>query len=130
MRRDLKMRKGKIAAQSGHACVEAVLRAVVRDGLMGHIMVEDGRITLADSAPDVPLVHWFRDGEAKVCVYVDGEEALLEVDRRLREAGILSTLICDAGMTEFHGEPTLTCLAAEPVEKERIDPITGDLPLY
>ena len=25
MRRDLKMRKGKIAAQAGHACVEAVL---------------------------------------------------------------------------------------------------------
>ena len=28
MRRDLKMRKGKIAAQAGHACVEAVLMAV------------------------------------------------------------------------------------------------------
>ena len=26
MRRDLKMRKGKIAAQAGHACVDAVLR--------------------------------------------------------------------------------------------------------
>ena len=28
MRRDLKMRKGKIAAQAGHACVEAVLMAL------------------------------------------------------------------------------------------------------
>jgi len=25
MRRDLKMRKGKIAAQAGHACVDAIL---------------------------------------------------------------------------------------------------------
>lgn len=28
MRRDLKMRKGKIAAQAGHACVEATLMAL------------------------------------------------------------------------------------------------------
>ena len=32
MRRDLKMRKGKIAAQAGHACVEAVLMALAREG--------------------------------------------------------------------------------------------------
>ncbi len=31
-----------------------------------------------------------------------------------QEAGILSALICDAGMTEFHGQPTFTCLALEP----------------
>lgn len=32
MRRDLKMRKGKIAAQAGHASVEAVLMALSREG--------------------------------------------------------------------------------------------------
>ena len=31
MRRDLKMRKGKIAAQAGHACVTAVLAALERE---------------------------------------------------------------------------------------------------
>ena len=40
------------------------------------------------------------------------------------------TLVRDAGYTEFHGEPTYTCLAFEPLAPEQIDPITGDLPLY
>ena len=39
-------------------------------------------------------------------------------------------LIRDAGMTEFHGEATFTCLAFEPLPAEKIDPLTGDLPLY
>ena len=39
-------------------------------------------------------------------------------------------LIRDAGLTEFHGEATYTCLAFEPLRADDIDPITGDLPLY
>ena len=31
MRRDLKMRKGKIAAQAGHACVDAILAALKKE---------------------------------------------------------------------------------------------------
>lgn len=37
MRRDLKMRKGKIAAQAGHACVEATLMALAREGRLDQI---------------------------------------------------------------------------------------------
>ena len=44
--------------------------------------------------------------------------------------GILSTLICDAGMTEFHGQPTYTCLALEPLESDVANELTGELPLY
>ncbi len=39
-------------------------------------------------------------------------------------------LICDAGMTEFHGEATYTCLALEPLPRDRADELTGNLPLY
>ncbi len=131
MRRDLKMRKGKIAAQAGHACVEAVLAALARDGLLNRVTVGAEGVSLAVAeSDDRPICQWFRNGEAKICVYVDSEEALLELDRKAGEAGILSALIQDAGMTEFHGEPTYTCLAFEPLPAERVDPITGDLPLY
>ena len=105
MRRDLKMRKGKIAAQAG-------------------------AITLPEDLPETPLTAWFTRGEAKICVYVDSEEELLALDREAKERGILSALICDAGMTEFHGEPTFTCLALEPLPAERADELTGNLPLY
>ena len=58
------------------------------------------------------------------------EDALLELDRKARERGVISALICDAGMTEFHGEPTYTCLALEPLPIDRANELTGDLPLY
>lgn len=131
MRRDLKMRKGKIAAQAGHACVTAVLAALAREQRLGQIQADESGVTLAENAQSAtPLSEWFSRGVAKVCVYVDSEEALLEIDRKAKEAGILSALICDNGITEFHGQPTYTCLAFEPALPEKVDPITGTLPLF
>lgn len=131
VRRDLHMRKGKIAAQAGHACVEAVLMALAQEERLGDIVIAGDYVSLRETGkPATALSDWFSKGVAKICVYVDSEEALLEIDRRAKEAGILSALICDAGMTEFHGEPTYTCLAFEPRFSADVDPITGDLPLF
>ena len=131
VRRDLKMRKGKIAAQAGHACVNAVLMALSKENLLDKVRFEEDAVVLAgDVSADIPVCQWFLNGEAKICVYVDSEEALLEIDRKAKEAGILCALIQDAGHTEFHGEPTFTCLAFEPQLPEKVDPITGELPLY
>ena len=133
MRRDLKMRKGKIAAQAGHACVEAVLMALAREGRLNDVCVtpDESWVYLADDgAQPSPLTDWFGAGVAKVCVYVDSEEALLELAAKGREEGFLCALVRDAGHTEFHGEPTYTCLAFEPLYPEQIDPLTGELPLY
>ena len=131
VRRDLKMRKGKIAAQSGHACVEAVLMALAKENRLSDVRVEDGWVQLADTGRDAtPLSEWFAHGVAKICVYVDSEEALLDLAKRGEDAGFCVALIQDAGHTEFHDEPTYTCLAFEPLYPEQIDPITGELPLY
>lgn len=139
VRRDLKMRKGKIAAQSGHACVEAVLAALVREGRLNAIRLQDGAVVFDDAADSenaepkrecTPLCAWFADGVAKICVYVDSERELLELAARGKEAGFIVALIQDAGHTEFHGEPTYTCLAFEPLYPAQIDPLTGSLPLY
>ena len=133
MRRDLRMRKGKIAAQAGHACVEATLMALAREGRLDQVRVtaSESWVYLDDEGtPSTPLSRWFDAGVAKVCVYVDGEDALLDLAIRGREAGFAVALVRDAGFTEFHGEPTYTCLAFEPLAPEQIDPLTGNLPLY
>ena len=46
VRRDLKMRKGKIAAQSGHACVEAVLLALAKEDRLNDVNATNGWISL------------------------------------------------------------------------------------
>ena len=137
VRRDLKMRKGKVAAQAGHACVEATLMALAREGRLDEVRVataQDGtmsRVFLDDEDTEpTPLSSWFDAGVAKVCVYVDSEEELLDLAARGRERGFVCALIQDAGFTEFHGEPTYTCLAFEPLAPEQVDPLTGELPLY
>lgn len=132
VRRDLHMRKGKIAAQASHAAVEAVLKAILKEGRTGQLRTTpEGWVYLeAPEGEQSPLTDWFRYGMAKICVYVDSEEELLALDRRAREAGVTTALIQDAGMTEFHGEPTYTALAFEPMAAERADQLTGELPLY
>ena len=130
MRRDLKMRKGKIAAQAGHACIEAILRALQKEGRMGDLETANGETVLKNTGENTPLSDWFEYGCAKVCVYVDSEEALLEIAKKAEEKGIIAAVITDAGMTEFHGVPTKTCLALEPLLSEVADEITGALTLY
>ncbi len=76
------------------------------------------------------LSDWFDAGIAKVCVYVDSEDELLDIAAQGRERNFIVALIRDAGLTEFHGKPTHTCLAFEPLHADEIDPITGELPLY
>ena len=86
MRRDLKMRKGKIAAQAGHACVEAALRALTKEGRSNDlVMTDEGMMLSAEGNAETPLSEWFNYGCAKICVYVDSEEELLNIEEKAKE---------------------------------------------
>ena len=62
MRRDLKMRTGKIAAQAGHACIDAVLRALQKEDRMNDlVMSADGMMLNNSDKPTSPLVEWFKE---------------------------------------------------------------------
>ena len=88
MRRDLKMRKGKIAAQAGHACVTAVLAALERENRLGQFRADETGVMLTGSTQSAtPLSEWFSRGVAKVCVYVDSEEELLAIEPQGQGSG-------------------------------------------
>lgn len=125
VRKDLKMRKGKIGAQCGHAAMKAMLDLCSRT-----IDTQGMRTLRFEYGPDSPWVAWLESGFAKVCVYVESEEALIQVFQSARQAGIPAALVTDSGRTEFGGVPTRTVVAIGPGWIDEVDAITGELPLY
>jgi len=106
IRKDLSMSKGKIAAQAGHACVDAVLSSNKK---------------LIDS--------WRKQGMKKIALKVENEEELLKYLKKAEEAELVFSLITDAGHTEV--EPgTKTCGAIGPAPESLIDKITGELKVF
>jgi PTH2 family peptidyl-tRNA hydrolase len=127
MRRDLNMRKGKLVAQGAHASVGAFLQ------LFGISQAANGNVHLElEYGPDSFLEQWMDGSFAKICLYVDSKEELIALYRKVKEGSpdIPVELIEDAGLTEFHGVPTLTCLAIGPYWADQIDPYTGALKLF
>lgn len=112
-RRDLKMRKGKIAAQCAHAAMAVFFRR--KRGAIDELVIP----------LDGPMAEWVSARFAKICLSVEDEEALLTAHAAARAAGLPCSLITDAGRTEFHGVPTRTAIAIGPAAIPEIDAITG-----
>ena len=72
---------------------------------------------------------WITGSFAKVCVRCNGEEELMAINDKAIELGLEVHLITDSGRTEFHGQPTRTCLAIGPDDASTIDQVTGHLEL-
>jgi PTH2 family peptidyl-tRNA hydrolase len=114
MRNDLNMRKGKMIAQGAHASLSFLTRR----------LENSDKIKLSK-----PEQEWLDSSFAKVCVRVDSEEQLMDIFQKAKDAMLEVHLITDSGKTEFHGEPTKTCLAIGPDYSSKIDQITGQLQL-
>jgi peptidyl-tRNA hydrolase, PTH2 family len=117
LRKDLNMRKGKMIAQGAHASMRAILA-------LGRL--EDGNWVIP---LDERLEPWLLGRFKKVCVSVNSEAQLLDLHAQATAAGLISALIQDAGLTEFGGVPTYTAVAVGPDRADRVDAITGALPL-
>ncbi|CAH1111779.1 unnamed protein product [Psylliodes chrysocephalus] len=109
VRNDLKMQKGKVAAQCGHAAVAAYAKAFKQ-------------------RPKI-LQNWLKFGGTKIAVRLDSEEELLSVDRKAKELNVLSSIVRDAGQTQV-APGTRTVIAIGPAPKSVLDKITGHLKLY
>lgn len=123
------LRKGKIAAQCCHASLGALLKCFHKDFEedMDGVGWHEYRVTFNDGSI---LDKWLNGIFTKICVYVENEEELRELYEKALELGIPAALITDAGNTEFHGVPTVTCLGLGPTWSEKIDELTGNLKLF
>ena len=109
VRQDLKMGKGKAAAQCAHAAVGAYKKA-------------------ARQQPAV-LKKWERDGQAKITLKADSEDVLAELESVAKSQKLVTSLIFDAGRTQI-AAGSMTVLAVGPGPADVIDSVTGHLKLY
>ncbi len=126
IRKDLKMRTGKAIAQGAHASLGAIL-SVAQSTSSDRDTVT---IPLKDASNQLtPLGMWLNGRFKKITVSVNSEAELLALTEKAKQAGLIHALIQDSGLTEFGGVPTYTALAIGPDYPDKIDPLTGNLPL-
>ena len=105
IRNDVKMSCGKRCAQAGHASI-------------GSYNGADKNLRKA----------WLAEGQKKVVLKANDERTLFELKVIAERAGISTSLIQDAGMTEIP-PGTITALGLGPAKSEDLDKITGSLSL-
>lgn len=120
MRTDLGMRKGKMVAQGGHASMMPVLPLLVP---------HPDDCSACEREHRALIWKWVESGMRKICVGVGSLEEIEALEHEALEAGVLASIVTDRGDTEFHGKPTVTCIAIGPAENADIDPITRHLKL-
>lgn len=126
IRNDLNMRKGKMCAQASHASMAFLIKGggFYQNDLTDPLAFHNERLKNISE-----VEKWTNSGYTKICLQVSSEEELVELHEKAIEAGLLSNLITDKGLTEFNGVPTKTCIAIGPNKAEEINKITGNLRL-
>lgn len=108
VRRDLKLGRGKLAAQVAHASLTAYLEA-------------------ARLKPEW-AAKWLETGQRKIVLAAQSLDELLAIKQKIEEEGLPTALIEDAGLTQL--EPgTITALAVGPAPEPLIDKTTRHLKL-
>jgi len=103
VRQDLKLSKGKTAAQAAHASVTAAEKSSYKR-------------------------EWLSVCQKKSVLKCSGERELVELFQKAKDKGLPAALIEDAGRTEIPAG-TKTCVGIGPAPEKEIDTITGHLKL-
>lgn len=131
VRKDLNMRKGKIAAQVAHSPLKVFLDRMSQIPFA----TDDNNKQLFETHFTQAILEWCnwsegKPGFTKIVVGCDGgEPELREIEKKANDLGIPNALIVDNGCTEFHGVKTATCIAIGPDDAEKIDQITKNYKL-
>ena len=108
-RSDLKLSKGKLAAQCAHAAVRCALRARSRKARL--------------------VERWSKSGARKIVLECENVSELLQLKEQAKESGMVAMLIEDAGHTEIPAG-TITVLGIGPAPKSSIDDLVKHLKLF
>ena len=119
--KDRNLRTGKYVAQGAHASLGALLS-------LGKFDKE--RMSLTISLDNPFVYEWVIGRFTKIAVYVETDDELAAIYNKAKEEGIAASIITDAGLTEFNGVPTLTAVGIGPDDSDKVDKITGHLPLF
>lgn len=125
---DHALRKGKIAAQVAHASLGSLLQFFRKIECID----QHGNHTWkyeTEFGDGSYMDEWLNGSFTKIVVSAPDEAALREIKAKCDELDIPCSLITDAGNTEFHGVPTVTCLGIGPYDSDTINKITGNLSL-
>ncbi|XP_076177419.1 peptidyl-tRNA hydrolase 2, mitochondrial [Ptiloglossa arizonensis] len=110
VRSDIRMGKGKTAAQCAHAAVECYRQAV--DNTKYKQMYEI----------------WLLTGQPKIVLRIPDEKGLMSLAYNARKAGLIIAMIKDAGRTQL-SPGTISALGIGPGPKQVIDDLTSNLQL-
>jgi len=109
VRNDLKMGKGKAAAQCCHASVMAYRQAERKEQSL--------------------LKLWLMSGQRKVVVKTEDEQSIHQIQKTARSLGLLTNVVHDAGHTQVPSG-SLTVLGVGPGPTDLVDKATGHLKLF
>jgi peptidyl-tRNA hydrolase, PTH2 family len=108
IRSDLKLSKGKTASQAAHAAVMCFKKTLETDSSLAS--------------------QWLNVGQPKIVLKVDSLAELESLRDLAKSAGIVSSLILDAGRTQI-SPGTATCLGLGPDYTDKIDALVKELKL-
>lgn len=133
VRKDLNMRKGKLAAQVAHASMKVIFDMMSPE--YGLFTVKNGgeqykfQLWLPKGEIGENMYKWITGIFKKIVVGAESLQELTDAYQAAKLAGIPCSIIEDAGLTEFGGNITITAVAIGPDDPEKIDKITGHLNL-
>ena len=128
IRKDLNMRKGKQISQGSHASLKVFLdlceKGETYDARNGNLK----KYTFYFES-DSAWSKWLEGRFTKIVVSCDNEQELDLLYQKALDKNLPCSMIIDAGLTEFKGTPTKTCIAIGPAYPDEIDDITKHLKL-
>lgn len=114
MRKDLGMRAGKMISMGGHA-VQMALNSAIQNSL--------------DDSENKHIKEYDEGRWTKITVRVESFDELMAIYAHAEKLGLPSGVVVDAGLTEFNGVPTTTCVYIGPYDELAINKVTAHLRL-